>query len=72
MRELWNLQLMQVSLSCPLGHILHYIQCLFQGLGWYTVGFVRRSVNLVAHSMDLDEMIWLEDSPPPAMEALVI
>ena len=59
-----------------LGHIYEDIQCLATDLRSFSVNFVKRSANTVAHSLArfarnvVDELVWLEESPPPALEAL--
>ena len=59
-----------------LGHIYEDIQCLATGLRSFSVNFVKRSANTVAHSLARfarnvdEELVWLEESPPPALEAL--
>ena len=45
-------------------------------LRWAEVHWVNRSANLVAHNLVhyakniSNDVIWLEDSPPPALESL--
>ena len=52
--------------------------CLLNGLRWVELKCVKRSANLVAHLLARyarevsDEVIWLEHSPPLAMEALYL
>ena len=53
------------------------IRHLMWGLQWFSVRFIRRGGNQVAHVLaqyarnNLDEDVyWMEDSPPPAMDAL--
>ncbi|KAK9986551.1 hypothetical protein SO802_031502 [Lithocarpus litseifolius] len=59
-----------------LGHIYEDIQCLAAGFRSYSVSFVKRSANGVAHALARfakyvdDELVWLEEAPPPALEAL--
>ena len=61
-----------------LGHIIADIQCLVAGLHCAEVKLVKRDANCVAHSLaryaktKVDEVFWLEDSPPPALEALYV
>ncbi|KAK9989384.1 hypothetical protein SO802_029623 [Lithocarpus litseifolius] len=69
-----------VSSSSPnwsrLGVIYDDIGCLAAGLRYVVFNCIRRSANSVAHSLAhyatvLDEkIVWLEDSPPPARDAL--
>ena len=53
-------------------------QCLMVGLLWVEVKLVNRNANGVAHSLAryakniVDDVVWLEDSPPPALEALYV
>ena len=49
----------------------------FGGLQWSRVCCIRRGANKVAHALaqyarnTLDEdLYWMEDSPPPALEAM--
>ena len=58
----------KVNLS-RLGHVIEDIQVLISGLRWADVGWVKRSANLVAKNIS-DDVIWLEDSPPPTLESL--
>ena len=43
-----------------------------------SVGWVSRTANGVAHCLAkfargiVDEIVWMEDSPPPALEALCL
>ena len=59
-----------------LGHVFEHIQVLISGLRWAKIHWVKRSANLVAHSLAryakniLNDVIWLEDDPPPALEPL--
>ena len=59
-----------------LGHVVHDIQWLATGLRWASFSHVRRSANSVAHVLArhaknvVEDMIWLEETPPPAVEAL--
>lgn len=59
-----------------LGHVYEDIQVLIAGLRWTDVRWVNRSANLVAHSLTqaakyvVDDVIWLEDTSPLALEAL--
>ena len=65
----------KVNLS-RLGHVIEDIQVLISGLRWAEVRWVTRSANLVAHSLARyaknisNDVMWLEDSPPPALESL--
>ena len=59
-----------------LGHVIEDIQVLISGLRWAEVRWVKRSANLVAHSLARyaknisNDVIWLEDDPSPALEPL--
>ncbi|KAK9994067.1 hypothetical protein SO802_023770 [Lithocarpus litseifolius] len=59
-----------------LGNVVDDIRHLMSGLQWATTNKIRRGSNKVAHALaqharNLDyDLFWLEDSPPPAMEAL--
>nr|POF10641.1 hypothetical protein CFP56_27199 [Quercus suber] len=61
-----------------LGHIFADIQCLVAGLQWVEVKLVKRVANGVAHSLAryaktiVEDVFWLEDSPPPALEELYV
>ena len=61
-----------------LGHIFADIQCLIASLHWAKVKLMIRDANCVAHSLVryaktiVDDVFWLEDSPPPALEALYV
>ena len=72
------MQTLEASRSTPsrLGHVYGDVQCLRSGLHAVSVSCVSRSDNSVAHSIArfakgvVDEIVWLEESPPPALEAL--
>ena len=59
-----------------LGHLYGDIQCMAAGLHALSVNCVTRSANSVAHSLArfarciTDEVVWVEESPPPTLEAL--
>ena len=59
-----------------LGHLYGDVLCLWSGLHAVSVSCVSKSANSVAHSLARfakgveDEIVWLEESPPPALEAL--
>ena len=59
-----------------LGHIYEDIRCLAASLRDWSTSWVRRNANTVAHSLAQfareieNEIVWLEDLPPPALEAL--
>ena len=59
------------------GNVVGDIRHLIRGLHWSSVCYIRRGGNRVAHALaqyarhTLDEdLYWMEDSPPPAMDAL--
>ena len=62
--------------NSSLGHIYGDIHCLEAGFRVWSVSYVKRTANSVAHSLAkyarqvVDEQVWLEESPPPAQEAL--
>ena len=59
-----------------LGHIFEDIQNLVCGLQYASISCIKRSGNMVAHSLARharnisDEMYWMEDSPLPAVDVL--
>ena len=59
-----------------LGCVVDDIRHLIQGLYWARTNQIRRGGNTVAHVLaqyvrNLDEnLVWLEDSPPPVLAAL--
>ena len=61
-----------------LGLIYEDIWCLVEGFRTITYNCVRRNANSVAHALArfarlLDqEIVWLEEDPPPAMDALYL
>ncbi|XP_023905314.1 uncharacterized protein LOC112017083 [Quercus suber] len=61
-----------------LGHIYDDIRTLAAGFRSCNFGCVKRSANVVAHSLArfanhiVDELVWLKESPPPALEALYL
>lgn len=69
-----------ISSSMPnrslLGNVIEDIQYLIQGLRWVNISCTKRGGNKVAyalaqHSKNINnDMYWIEDTPPPAMEAL--
>ena len=63
--------------TSPFGNVVDDIRHLIRGLVWSEVCCIRRGGNRVAHVLahharqTLDEdLYWLEDSPPPALDAL--
>ena len=59
------------------GNVVDDIRHLLRGLHWSAICCIRRGGNRVAHVLaqharfTLDEDLnWMEDSPPPAMDAL--
>ena len=59
-----------------LGHIFMDIQALLMELTWFSISSVKQEANTVAHSLARsvhhiwEDVFWIEDSPPPALEAL--
>ena len=59
-----------------LGVIYDDIGCLVAGLSYVSFTCIQRNANSVAHSLAryanglVEEVVWLEDSPPPARDAL--
>ena len=59
-----------------LGHVVDDIRHLMAGLQWVKTGNIRKGGTKVAHVLaqharNLEsDLYWLEDSPPPALEAL--
>ena len=58
-------------------NVVDDIRHFIHGLQWSSVCYIRRRGNRVAHALSqyarntLDEdLYWMEDSPPPALEAL--
>ena len=59
------------------GNVVGDIRHLIRGLHWSSVCYIRRGGNRVAdalaqyarHTLD-EDLYWMEDSPPPAMDAL--
>ena len=67
--------------SCLLsrvGHILQDILCMVNDFSWSQFQFAKRSANTVAHLLArhaknvTHDVIWLEDSPPPVVQALYL
>ncbi|XP_075665477.1 uncharacterized protein LOC142635157 [Castanea sativa] len=67
----------RVDLSC-LGNLYDDIRCLAACLRHVEFHSIRRCANGVAHSLARyarnlsQDIVWLEDSPPPALEALYL
>ena len=63
-------------LSSGVGHIIQDVLCLLSGFRWLQVHCIRRGANTAARALAKfaknvpKELIWLEDSPPPVIEAL--
>ena len=60
-----------------LGHIYDDIRCIVGSLRHVEIKYTRRSANNVAHSLarhakHIDDVVWLEESPPSALEALYL
>ena len=67
------------GLSCHnslLGHIYEDICAYLNGMQHVSISCIKRGGNMVAHSLARcaknisDEVYWVKDSPPPAVEAL--
>ena len=62
--------------SSRLGHLYRDINCIAAGIDNLTVSCVPRTANIVAQALARyaknieDELVWLEESPPLAFEAL--
>ena len=67
----------RINLS-QLGNLYDDIRCMASSLRCVEIKSIRRSANGFAHSLaryarHIDEdIVWLEDSPPPALEALYV
>ena len=78
-----NVNVMQAisssHINCSLlGYVVDDIHHLIHCLEWVSICFTRRGGNKVAHALaqharnSLDnDVYWMEDSPPPAVEALI-
>ena len=78
-----NVNVMQAisssRINCSLlGHVVDDIRHLVHCLEWARISITRRGGNKVAHALaqharnSLDnDVYWIEDSPPPAVEALI-
>lgn len=61
-----------------LGNLYDDIRCLVGRMRHVEFRGIRRSANGVAHSLACfarhisEDIVWLEDSPPPALEALYL
>ncbi|KAK9999683.1 hypothetical protein SO802_019286 [Lithocarpus litseifolius] len=61
-----------------LGHIYDDIRMLAAGFRSWSVGCVKRSANSTAHCLARfasqleEELVWLEESPPPALDSLYV
>ena len=66
------------AIQSRLGHIIQDIQWLSQGLRWVSFSCVNRGANSVAHVLARyakhvrEDMYWMEDVPPPALNALYL
>ncbi|XP_075665492.1 uncharacterized protein LOC142635174 [Castanea sativa] len=62
--------------SSRLGHIFLDIHSSLASPYWFFVSFIHREDNFVAHSLARfakhisDDVIWIKDSPPPALKSL--
>ncbi|KAL0006476.1 hypothetical protein SO802_014037 [Lithocarpus litseifolius] len=71
--------IMDPGTNCSrLGYVYDDIRCVGRSFRAFSVSHVRRTANFVAHSLAkfakhiIGERIWMEESPPPALEALHI
>ena len=61
-----------------LGHITQDVICMLNSLRLSQVPFAKRSANTAAHALAryakdlIEDVVWIEDSPPPAMEAVYL
>ena len=59
-----------------LGNVVDDIRHLIRGLHWVSICCMRRGENKIAHVLAqharniVDDMYWMEDSPPPALGTL--
>ena len=72
---MWSIQSNGVNNS-SLGHIYGDIHYLAAGFRAWSISYVKLTANSVAHSLAkyarqvVEERVWLEESPPPPLEAL--
>ena len=70
-----SIQSNRANNSC-LGHIYGDIHCLVASFRVWSISYVKRTANSIAHLLAkyarqvVDEQVWLEKSLPPAQEAL--
>ena len=66
------------AIQSRLGHIIQDITWLSQGLRWVSFSCVNRGANSMAHVLARyakhvrEDMYWMEDAPPPALNALYL
>lgn len=66
------------SIKSRLGNIYADIHLLATGCRCQSFSCVKRNINTVANSLGCyasfidDDIIWIEESPPPALEALYL
>lgn len=59
-----------------LGNMVDNVRHLVHGMHWVTFSYIRRGGNRVAHALAQharnisEDVFWMEDSPPPALNAL--
>ena len=59
-----------------LGNVVEDIKHLIRGLQWVSISYTRCSGNKVAHVLaqhartSIEDLYWIEDSPPPVIEQL--
>ena len=62
--------------SSLLGHIFEDIKLNLRGMQVLSLSWVKRSGNMVAHTLAkharnlVDDLYWIEDTPPPVADAL--
>ncbi|XP_075649936.1 uncharacterized protein LOC142620457 [Castanea sativa] len=67
----------RTGLLSRLGHILQDVFCMLNSFSLMQVHFVKRSANNVAHVLAryakdlIEDVVWIEDPPPPAEAALL-
>ena len=66
------------GLVSRLGHIIQDVICMLNSLRLSQVLFAKRSANTATHALAryakdlIEDVVWIEDSPPPAMEAVYL
>lgn len=66
------------GLTSRVGHLIQDVLCLLNGFWWSQVKFAKRSAITVAHLLarhaknESYDIIWMEESPPPIVQALYL